>query len=81
MVERALSALDAWLASAGARRTQEANRKEALNRLTDLIKRASIPPRIRKKTRPTRESKEKRLALKKLRAEAKRLRGPVEPRE
>ena len=42
-------------------RTQEANRREASDRLADLIRTALIPPKPRKKTKPTRASKERRL--------------------
>jgi ribosome-associated protein len=59
-------------------RTQEANRREALARLTELIRRALVEPKVRKATKPTRGSKERRLAEKKRRAEVKRARGGVE---
>jgi ribosome-associated protein len=39
-------------------RTQEANRREVLSRLADLIRRAARPPRPRVATRPTRASRE-----------------------
>jgi ribosome-associated protein len=42
-------------------RTQEGNRREALERLADIIRRALVPPKPRKATRPTRASKERRL--------------------
>jgi ribosome-associated protein len=35
-------------------RTQEQNRRDALERLADLIRRASVVPKIRHATRPTR---------------------------
>ena len=58
-------------------RTQAANRKDAMERLVDLIRRASRPPRRRHKTRPTRASKERRLAAKRRRSHAKSLRRSV----
>ncbi len=38
-------------------RTQEQNRREAHDRLADLIRRALVEPKIRKATQPTRSSK------------------------
>jgi len=58
-------------------RTQAANRKDALDRLIDLVRRAARPPRFRRKTRPTRASKERRLAAKRRRSHAKSLRRSV----
>ncbi len=58
-------------------RTQEGNRREALQRLQDLIERALVAPKPRRPTRPTRASKERRLAGKVHRQHTKRLRGPV----
>lgn len=55
-------------------RTQERNKQDAINRLRELIKRAAIIPKKRKKTKPTRASIEQRLAKKKLHAKAKSLR-------
>ena len=57
-------------------RTQERNRQDALYRLVELVKRAAEPPPPpRKKTRPTRASKERRLAAKSRRGQVKSLRG------
>ncbi|MBN2678046.1 MAG: aminoacyl-tRNA hydrolase, partial [Anaerolineaceae bacterium] len=58
-------------------RTQEGNRLDAIGRLTDLIERAVEKPRLRRPTRPTRASQEKRLAQKKSRSEVKRRRQGV----
>ena len=55
-------------------RTQAANRQDALNRLTELIRKAAQKPRIRYKTRPTLASKIKRLETKRRRSETKSLR-------
>jgi len=55
-------------------RTQERNRRDALERLIALIRRATEVPRPRKPTRPTRASKERRLRGKARRAEVKGLR-------
>ncbi len=56
-------------------RSQEQNRRAALGRLADLIRAALIEPKIRKKTRPTRASKERRIDAKKRRSSTKRGRG------
>ena len=56
-------------------RTQEQNRQAALERLIELIRRAAIPPRPRRKTRPTLASKMRRLEGKRKRSETKRLRS------
>jgi ribosome-associated protein len=58
-------------------RTQEANRREAGDRLSELIRTALIPPKPRKKTRPTRASKERRLDTKSHKQRTKGLRGKV----
>jgi ribosome-associated protein len=58
-------------------RTQEANRREALERLHDLVDRALIEPKVRKTTRPTRASKERRLQSKARAQGNKKLRGRV----
>jgi ribosome-associated protein len=56
-------------------RTRERNREDALERLLELIRRAANQPKPRKKTRPTRASKERRLESKRRRSQTKRLRG------
>ena len=58
-------------------RSQVRNREDALARLVDLIRRAAIRPRIRRATRPTLASKERRLTAKTTRSRVKTLRGPV----
>ncbi len=61
--------------SARSARSQEQNRREAQERLAQLIRAALVEPKIRKKTRPTRASKERRIESKKRRASTKRQRG------
>ena len=63
------------LISARDERSQEQNRRSALERLADLVRAALIEPKIRKKTRPTRASKERRIDSKKKRSSTKRGRG------
>jgi ribosome-associated protein len=63
------------LFSARSERSQEQNRREALERLSALIARALVEPKIRKKTRPTKASKERRIEAKKRRGTTKQARG------
>ncbi|HVY79413.1 MAG TPA: alternative ribosome rescue aminoacyl-tRNA hydrolase ArfB [Steroidobacteraceae bacterium] len=58
-------------------RTQENNRREAYERLADLIRRALIEPKSRKPTKPTRAAKERRLSSKVRTGRTKSLRGKV----
>jgi ribosome-associated protein len=58
-------------------RTQERNRRDAINRLEALIRNAAQPPTTRRKTRPTEASRLRRLERKRRRSELKRLRRPV----
>ena len=55
-------------------RTQERNRAEALERLVALIQEASIRPTVRRATKPTKASKERRIKGKKRRSGIKDLR-------
>jgi ribosome-associated protein len=63
------------LISARSERSQEQNRRDALERLAELIRAALIEPKIRKKTRPTLGSKERRIETKKRRGATKQGRG------
>jgi len=58
-------------------RTQEQNRREAYERLQDLINRALPEPKIRRATNPTRASQERRLGNKVRTQQNKRLRRRV----
>jgi len=55
-------------------RSQARNREIALERLAEKIAEAITPPKPRRKTRPTRASKERRLEGKRKRSEVKRAR-------
>ncbi len=63
------------LLSARSERSQEQNRRDALERLEALIRAAMVVPKIRKKTRPTLASKERRIDSKKRRGNTKQGRG------
>jgi len=52
-------------------RTQSQNREDARERLVDLIRQALVRPKRRRRTRPTKASKERRLDVKKRRAHTK----------
>ncbi len=56
-------------------RSQEMNRQEALERLVELIAKATIRPKTRRKTKPTYASKLKRLEGKTRRSGVKQMRG------
>ncbi len=56
-------------------RSQAQNREIARKRLAELVERALVAPKKRRKTRPTKGSIERRLKAKKERSEVKRLRG------
>ena len=58
-------------------RTQEMNRSDAFARLHQLIESVATPPRIRKATRPTYGSKQRRLQAKGVRSEVKATRAKV----
>jgi ribosome-associated protein len=60
--------------SAQRHRTQERNRADALDRLIELVEQAAIAPVPRRKTKPTRGSRERRLESKKRRSNIKGLR-------
>lgn len=58
-------------------RSQDMNRAEALGRLQELVDSVAQPPRVRRATRPTKASCQRRLEGKKLRGQVKLLRGRV----
>jgi ribosome-associated protein len=59
-------------------RTQQRNREDAMDRLLRLIEQASVSPKVRHKSRPTKASKEKRLEEKKRRSQIKRFRASTD---
>ncbi|WP_428642888.1 alternative ribosome rescue aminoacyl-tRNA hydrolase ArfB [Roseibium sp.] len=56
-------------------RTRERNRDDALQRLLELLRKATEKPKPRKATKPTLGSKRRRLDSKKQRGQIKKLRG------
>ena len=76
---------DSWITiagllviKAGAFRSQEKNRGDALDRRDQLLAAAQKEKKERKKTRPSLGSKKRRLNAKKIRADLKKLRNKVE---
>ena len=59
-------------------RSQDKNRKDAIQRLIALIRKAAVKPKPRRKTKPSPAAREKRLFIKKKRGEAKRRRRAVQ---
>lgn len=56
-------------------RSQEMNRADALARVNELVNSVAVPPRVRRATKPTYGSKQRRLAGKSQRSEIKATRG------
>lgn len=82
VVDRLLARSDQRITSDGVivikaqrHRTQRANREDALERLAELIREATIVEKPRVKTRPGRKAKEKRLQEKRNRASVKQKRS------
>jgi ribosome-associated protein len=61
--------------TAQSHRTQERNRQDARDRLIELIRQAAVAPVKRRKTKPSKASKEKRLESKKRRGNIKGMRN------
>ena len=82
--ERLLALRDSRITSEGVlvlkaqqHRTQEMNRADALARLQAVVDSVAVPPRIRRATKPSYGSKQRRLEGKSQRSEIKNLRGRV----
>lgn len=58
-------------------RSQTRNREDALERLVELVRRATVRPKKRRATRPSRSAKNKRLENKRRRSSTKQQRRPV----
>ena len=57
--------------------TQDQNRRDALDRLVELIRRAATQPKFRRKTKPTKASKQRRLDSKRQKSNIKKGRGRI----
>ena len=62
--------------TAGNFRTQEANRRDAIDQLVRMIRQAAVERPVRRPTRPTLGAKQRRLSGKAKRGEVKRQRRP-----
>ena len=62
-------------------RTQAGNRDDARERLAELLRRAAVRPKRRRKTKPTAASRQRRAEFKQRRGETKRGRGRVRGEE
>ena len=69
-----LTTEDELVVEAREHRTQAQNRQAARERLVDLVRRAFVRPKARRKTAPTKASKERRLDSKTRRSRLKRAR-------
>ncbi|GGE45118.1 aminoacyl-tRNA hydrolase [Agaricicola taiwanensis] len=58
-------------------RTQERNREDAIERLVEMLRQASVSPKFRRPTRPTLGSKKRRLDKKTQRGQIKSMRGRI----
>ena len=83
--ERLLALRDIRITDAGVlvlkaqqHRTQEMNRADALARLNEVVNSVAVPPRVRRATKPSYGSKQRRLEGKSQRSETKSLRGKVQ---
>ncbi|MGH8251298.1 MAG: alternative ribosome rescue aminoacyl-tRNA hydrolase ArfB [Steroidobacteraceae bacterium] len=72
---RRLTLEDEIVLEAHRHRSREANRRDAVERLEELLVKARQVPKLRKATRPGRAAKARRLQGKRQRKETKRLRG------
>lgn len=72
---RRLTAEGVLCIKAQSHRTQERNRADALQRLISLLAQAAEKPIIRRATRPTKASQERRLESKRRQSQLKRARG------
>lgn len=59
-------------------RSQARNKDACIDRLRELVMRAMVPPKVRRKTKPTKGSIQRRLDEKKRRSETKRRRGNID---
>ncbi len=59
-------------------RSQEQNRHDAIERLHTLVRQAAARPKLRRATKPTRGSKQRRLESKKRRSQTKALRTRID---
>ncbi len=76
--DRRISKEGVLIIKAQRHRTQEKNRADALERLTEIIRQASHVPATRRPTRPSRAARQRRMDDKNRRGQIKALRGRVD---
>lgn len=76
--DRRISKSGVAVIKAGRFRNQDKNREDARGRLADLIRKALVEQKPRKKTRPSRKAKEKRLQDKSRRSRLKQSRRQLD---
>ena len=59
---------------ARSKRTQEGNKQDAITRLVELIRQATVVPKARRETRPSKSSQVKRVESKRKHSESKKMR-------
>ena len=72
-----LTADGSLLVKSQSERTQLGNNEEVIRKMNELVNKALIVPKKRKATKPSRESKEKRIEYKKKNAAVKELRKKI----
>jgi len=77
--DRPISSEGVIVSKAQQHRSLELNRAEAMQRLMELVQAAQRVPRLRRATKPTHASKQRRLQGKTLRGQLKALRGKLGP--
>jgi ribosome-associated protein len=69
------------LLSGSESRSQHQNKEAVTGRFAELVAQALVIPKVRRKTKPSRASKEARLQEKKQRSQTKKMRGGIRPDE
>lgn len=72
-----LTADGSLLVKSQSERTQLGNKEEVIRKMNELVNKALVVPKKRKATKPSRESKEKRIEYKKKNAAVKELRKKI----
>lgn len=75
---RRMTAEGILIVKAQRHRSQEQNRQDAIDRLKAMIRKAIEVPKVRRPTKPSKASKQRRLATKRRRGELKRQRRMVQ---
>ncbi len=76
---RRMTQLGVIIITANRFRTQEQNRRDALDRLVELIREAAVAPKRRRPTKPSRAARERRHSAKRQQSQIKKTRGKVGP--